>query len=59
MTSPALLSVMLIASNFAYFIAKSLLLVWRKDIAEFSLTIWQSIVAKLYWQFGNILIAKQ
>jgi hypothetical protein len=59
MTSPALLSVALIASNFASNITKLLLLVRQKDIAKFSLTIWQSIVAKLYWWFGDILIAKQ
>jgi hypothetical protein len=39
MTSPALLSIVLIASNFASNIAKSLLLVWQKDIAKFLLTI--------------------
>jgi hypothetical protein len=59
MTSPALLSIALIASDFASNIAKSLLLVRQKDINKFLLTIWRSIVAKLYWQFCNILIAKQ
>jgi hypothetical protein len=59
MTSPALLSIVLIASNFASLIAKSLLVIGQKDIAKFLLTIWQSNVAKLYWQFGNIRIAKQ
>jgi hypothetical protein len=39
MTSPALLSVVLIASSFASLIAKSLLVVWQKDIAKFLLTI--------------------
>jgi hypothetical protein len=58
-TSPALLSVVLIASLFASFIAKSLLLVRQTDIAKFLLTMCQSNVAKLYWQFGDILIAKQ
>jgi hypothetical protein len=59
MTSPALLRVVLIASNFASLIAKSLLVVRQKDIAKFLLTIGRSNVAKLYWQFGDILIAKQ
>jgi hypothetical protein len=59
MTSSALLSVILIASNFASFIAKTLLLVWQTDIVKFLLTIWQTVVAKFYWRFGNILIAKQ
>jgi hypothetical protein len=59
MTSSALLSIILIASDFALLTAKSSLLVRRTDIARFLLTIWQSIVAKLYWQFGNNLIAKQ
>jgi hypothetical protein len=39
MTSPALLSIVLIASNFALLIAKSLLVVQQTDIAKFSLTI--------------------
>jgi hypothetical protein len=59
MTSPALLSVALIASAIASNIAKLLLLVRQKDTTKFLLMIWQSIVAKLYWQFGDILIAKQ
>jgi hypothetical protein len=46
MMSPALLSVALIASNFASNIAKSSLVVWQKDIAKLLLTIWQSNVAK-------------
>jgi hypothetical protein len=44
--SPALLSVILIASNFASNIAKLLLGVWRADIAKFLLTISQSNVTK-------------
>jgi hypothetical protein len=39
MTSPALLSVVLIASNFTSLIAKSLLVVGQKDIAKFLLMI--------------------
>ncbi len=46
MTSPASISVILIASNFASNIAKSLLGVRRADIANLLLTIWQSNVAK-------------
>jgi hypothetical protein len=46
MTSPALLSVILIASNFASNIAYSLLRVRQTDIAKFLLTICQSNVAK-------------
>ncbi len=44
--SPALLSIILIASDFASNIAKSLLGVRQTDIAIFSLMIWQSNVAK-------------
>ncbi len=43
--SPALLSAILIASDFASNIAKSLLGVRQTDIAKFLLTIWQSNVA--------------
>jgi hypothetical protein len=39
MMSPALLSVILIASDFASNIAKSLLGVWQTDITKFLLTI--------------------
>jgi hypothetical protein len=39
MMSPALLSIILIASEFASFMAKSLLLVRQKDIAKLLLTI--------------------
>jgi hypothetical protein len=39
MMSPALLSIILIASHFASYIAKSLLVVRRKDIAKYLLTI--------------------
>jgi hypothetical protein len=52
MTSPALLSVILIASNFASNIAKSLLGVPQTDIAKFLLMIWQSNVAK--FMFCNL-----
>ena len=44
--SPASLSVVLIASDFTSFIAKTLLLVRQTDIAKFLLTICQSNVAK-------------
>jgi hypothetical protein len=52
MVSPALLSVILIASVFASFIAESLLLIRQTDIAKFLLTIWRSNVANLLaiWQ---------
>jgi hypothetical protein len=53
MTSPASLSVILIASNFASNIAKSLLGVRRTDIPKFSLTIWRSNVAK--FTFCNLV----
>jgi hypothetical protein len=46
MMSPASLSVILIASDFASNIAKSSLGVRQADVAEFLLTIWQSNVAK-------------
>jgi hypothetical protein len=49
MTSSALLSIILIASNFASFIAKWLLVVWQTDIAKFLLTIRQFYVAKFMW----------
>jgi hypothetical protein len=39
MMTPEVLSVILIISNFASFIAKLLLLVWQTDIAKFSLMI--------------------
>jgi hypothetical protein len=55
MTSPALLSIILIVSNFASFIAKSSLVIRRTDIAKFLLTIWQSNVDK--FTFCNLAIS--
>jgi hypothetical protein len=45
--SPVLLSIILIASNFAPNITKSLLGVRQTDIAKFLLTIWRSNVTKI------------
>ncbi len=59
MTSPASLSIVSIASNFATYIAKLLLVVRQTDIAKFLLTIWRSIVAKLLWAVWQHPIAKQ
>ncbi len=55
--SPALLSVILIASDFASNIAKSLLGVWQTDITKFLLTIWWSNVAKFtFCNLGTSLL---
>jgi hypothetical protein len=59
MTSPALLSVILIISNVASSIAKSLLVVQQTDITKFLLTIWQSTVAKFMLAIWRHPIAKQ
>ncbi len=52
MLSPALLSIILIASNFASNIAKLLLGVRQTDIAKFLMTTWWSNVAK--FKFCNL-----
>ena len=57
--SPALLSIILIASNFASNISKSSPLVRQTGIAKFLLTIWQSYVAKFMWAIWCDPIAKQ
>jgi hypothetical protein len=59
MTSPALLSIILIVSNFASYIAKSLLVIRQTDIAKFLLTIWQSNIAKFTLAIWGHPIAKQ
>jgi hypothetical protein len=52
-------SVILIASDLASFIAKSLLVIQRKDIAKLLLTICQSNVATFALAIGQHPIAKQ
>ncbi len=49
MTSPALLSVVFIASNFASLIAKLLLVVQWTDIAKYSLMVQKSYFSKFMW----------
>jgi hypothetical protein len=52
-------SIILIASDLASFIAKSLLVIWRIDIAKYSLMISQSTVAKFMLAIWGHPIAKQ
>jgi hypothetical protein len=59
MTSLALLSIILIVSNFAFPIAKFLLVIRQTDIAKFLLMIQQSNVAKLRLAIWGHPIAKQ
>ncbi len=49
-------SVILIASDLDFFVAKLSLVIWRPCIAEYSLTIWQSNVAKFMLAISNILL---
>ncbi len=49
-------SVILIASNLEFFVAKLLLVIWWPCIAKYSLTIWQSNVAKFMLAISDILL---
>ncbi len=49
-------SVILIARDLEFFVAKSLLVIWRPCIAKYLLTIWQSNVAKFMLAISNILL---
>ncbi len=49
-------SIILIASNLEFFVAKSSLVIWRPCIAKYSLTIWQSNVAKFMLVISDILL---
>ncbi len=48
-------SVILIASDLEFFVAKSSLVIWRPCIAKYLLTIWQSNAAKFMLGISNIL----
>ncbi len=49
-------SIILIASNLEFFVAKLLHVIWQPCIAKYSLTIWQSNVAKFMLAISDILL---